>query len=264
MPTGNEMFKLLNQLDIAYKAEMILYQMHSIVFWTTTLELAMFCTLFVIFCTAPKSMAIMWLTVLHLPRGVIGAFLLKNLPKSHEIIEDLRFDDIPQTQMSVETVSEKIKFSLSVQFMLMAENNKKWLTFYSLLTAACYMLDGLTFLIVLWRFTKITGQEHSEMIMLFACLFNFGIDMFYFLWVVVLRERLPPKLGSVISDAVFGYTKKMTRELYGNLDQNQRGMVEETKHVMKMERNIAAKKAHEEAEHLKQQQESDKRVKKET
>jgi len=42
--------------------------------------------------------------------------------------------------------------------------------------------------------------------------------MFYFLWVAVLRERLPPKLGSVISDAVFGYTKKMTRELYGNLD----------------------------------------------
>jgi uncharacterized membrane protein len=71
--------------------------MHSIVFWTTTLELAMFCTLFVIFCTAPKSMAIMWLTVLHAPRGVVGAFLLKNLPKSHEIIEDLRFDDIPQT-----------------------------------------------------------------------------------------------------------------------------------------------------------------------
>ncbi len=157
MPTGNEMFKLLNQLDLAYKAEMILYQMHSIVFWTTTLELAMFCTLFVIFCTAPKSMAIMWLTVLHAPRGVIGAFLLKNLPKSHEIIEDLRFDDIPQTQMSVETVSEKIKFSLSVQFMIMAENNKKWLTFYSLLTAACYMLDGLTFLIVLWRFTKVSG-----------------------------------------------------------------------------------------------------------
>jgi hypothetical protein len=59
--------------------------------------------------------------------------------------------------MSVETVSEKIKFSLSVQFMIMAENNKKWLTFYSLLTAACYMLDGLTFLIVLWRFTKVSG-----------------------------------------------------------------------------------------------------------
>ena len=56
--------------------------------------------------------------------------------------------------------------------------------------------------------------------MLFATLFNFGIDMFYFMWVMVLRGRLPGTQGALISDAVFGYTKKLTRELYGNLDQN--------------------------------------------
>ena len=149
MPTGNEMFKLLNQLDLAYKAEMILYQIHSVVFWTTAAELCLFFGLFILFCTAPESMGIMWLTVLHVPRGVFGAILLKKLPKSHEIIEDLKFDDIPQTQISVDTVSEKIKFSLTVQFMIMAESNKKWLSIYSLLTLACYILDGLTFLIVL-------------------------------------------------------------------------------------------------------------------
>ena len=96
MPTGNEMFKLLNQLDLAYKAEMVLYQMHSIVFWTTCLELGMFAALFVLFCTAPKSMGIIWLTVCHIPRGLLGILLLKKLPTSHEIIEDLKFDDIPQ------------------------------------------------------------------------------------------------------------------------------------------------------------------------
>jgi len=155
MPTGNEMYRLLNSLDLAYKAEMILYQLHSIIFWTTALELAGFFALFVLFCTAPGSMGIIWLTITHVPRGVVGGFLLKNLPKSHEIIEDLCFDDIPQAQMSVETVTEKIKFSLSVQFMIMAESNKKWLTIYSLLTALCYMLDGLTFIIVLRQFTKV-------------------------------------------------------------------------------------------------------------
>jgi hypothetical protein len=77
MPTGNEMFKLLNQLDLAYKAEMILYQMHSIMFWTTLLELATFAALFVLFCTAPKSMGIIWLTICHVPRGFVGGILLK-------------------------------------------------------------------------------------------------------------------------------------------------------------------------------------------
>ena len=94
MPTGNEMYRLLNSLDLAYKSEMVLYQLHSIIFWTTTLELAMFSALLVLFFAAAKSMAIMWLTFVHVPRSVIGAFLLKKLPKSHEIIEDLKFDVI--------------------------------------------------------------------------------------------------------------------------------------------------------------------------
>ena len=58
------------------------------------------------------------------------------------------------------------------------------------------------------------------MVMLFATLINFGIDMFYFLWVLVLRGRLPHSIGGLISDAVFGFTKKLTRELYNNLDPN--------------------------------------------
>ena len=116
--------------------------------------------------------------------------------------------------MSVETVSEKIKFTLSVQFMLMAENCKKWLTLYSLLTIICYILDGLTFIIVLRQFSKVAGHEHSEMIMLFATLFNFSLDLFYFIWVMTLRGRLPASMGGFVSDAVFGFTKKLTRELY--------------------------------------------------
>ena len=52
------------------------------------------------------------------------------------------------------------------------------------------------------------------MIMLFATLANFGLDLFYFIWIMTLRRRLPPALGGFVSDAVLGYTKKLTRELY--------------------------------------------------
>lgn len=251
MPTGNEMFKLLSHLDLAYKVEIVLYQIHSVVFWTTFLELSMFLALFILFCAAPKSMGVFWLLVLHVPRGVLGALLLKQMPKSHEIIEDLRFDDIPQAAMTVDAVSEKLKFSLSVQFMLAAENNKKWLTFYSVLTVACYIFDGFAFLIVLRSFANVEGREHSEMILLCACLFYFGVDMFYFLWVMVLRTRLPGQLGQLISDAVFGFTKKLTRELYSGLDQNQKALVEEEKHAINLDRQVQERKAKEVAERAK-------------
>ena len=85
--------------------------------------------------------------------------------------------------MSVEKVADKVKFSLSVQFMNMAEDNRKWLMLYTVLTGICYLFDALTFVIVL-KWFSVAGKEHSELLMLFATLINFGIDMYYLLWVM--------------------------------------------------------------------------------
>jgi hypothetical protein len=52
MPTGDEMYRMLYSLDLTYKAEMILYQLHSLVFWTTVLELALFSVLLMLFVCA--------------------------------------------------------------------------------------------------------------------------------------------------------------------------------------------------------------------
>ena len=45
-------------------------------------------------------------------------------------------------------------------------------------------------------------------------LINFTVDVYYFIWVVNLKQKLPPKIGGMVSDAILGYTQKMTRELY--------------------------------------------------
>ena len=44
--------------------------------------------------------------------------LLKNLPNTHDIVQDIDISDIPQEEISVEKLTEKIKFDLSVQFMV--------------------------------------------------------------------------------------------------------------------------------------------------
>ena len=66
-----------------------------------------------------------------------------------------------------------------------------------------------------------------------------------------MRSRLPNELGSLISDAIFGFTKKLTRELYSGLDQHQKAMVEEEKHAINLDREVAARKAKEDAERAK-------------
>jgi len=115
MPTGDEMYQLLNALDLTYKAEMILYQLQSILIWVSVLEISMFISLIILFLAAPSKLVVAFLTVPHLPRGIIGlALVVKYLPKSHDIVDGIDLEDIPQSQLSIETVAEKIKFSLSI------------------------------------------------------------------------------------------------------------------------------------------------------
>ena len=89
------------------------YQLHSIIFWTSILEISVFMTLLIVFFASDAKLGIIWLTMFHLPRGVLGFCLLKFLPRSHEIVEDLDFDDI-QGNLTIEKLYERIKFSLSI------------------------------------------------------------------------------------------------------------------------------------------------------
>lgn len=112
--------------------------------------------------------------------------------------------------------------------MNQAEHSKKWMMIYTILTAVCYLFDGLCF-ISTFRWFSVAGHEHAELLLLMATLLNFAIDVYYFIWVLNLKQKLPPKIGSFVSDAILGYTKKLTRELYYNLDSGARSGVEEAK-----------------------------------
>ena len=67
-----------------------------------------------VFFADPSNLGTIWLTIFHLPRGVLGFMLLKFLPKSHEIVEDLDFEGLEQTKLSIEKLYERVKFSLSI------------------------------------------------------------------------------------------------------------------------------------------------------
>ena len=65
--------------------------------------------------------------------------------------------------------------------------------------------------------------------MLILTLSFLAIDGYYFTWVLSLKSKLPPDMACFVTDAVLGYTKKMSRELWHNLDTGVRGKVEDAK-----------------------------------
>ena len=48
----------------------------------------------------------------------LGMLLLKFMPKTHEIVEDIDLSDIRHEEISVERLTKQIKFDLSVIFMI--------------------------------------------------------------------------------------------------------------------------------------------------
>ena len=103
---------------------------------------------------------------------------------------------------------------------------------YSIVTAVCYLFDGICFIYAFKKFSE-PGDEYAELLLLMTTLVNFTIDVYYFIWVVNLKQKLPPKIGAFVSDAILGYTQKMTRELYHGLDRGARSGVESAKTKLK-------------------------------
>jgi hypothetical protein len=52
--------------------------------------------------------------IFHLPRALLGLFIVYKSPKSHEIIDQLELSGIPEHELSVEKMIEHSKFSFSV------------------------------------------------------------------------------------------------------------------------------------------------------
>ena len=131
--------------------------------------------------------------------------------------------------MTVEKITDKIKFDLSVQFMNRSQETKKMQTMYSVTTVLIYVFDILTFCIAFYRFQGVPGAEHADVILLFVSLTFLVLDAYYFTWVLSLKDKLPPEMAAYASDAILGYTKKMSRELWHNLDSGARQKVEEAR-----------------------------------
>mmetsp|Transcript_32916 Transcript_32916/g.43381 ORF Transcript_32916/g.43381 Transcript_32916/m.43381 type:complete len:122 (-) Transcript_32916:238-603(-) len=118
-----------------------------------------------------------------------------------------------------------------------SQETKNKQLFYSLATVLIYIFDVLTFCIAFHRFQGVPGHEHADVILLFISLTFLVLDVYYFTWVLSLRGKLPPEMAAYASDAILGYTKKMSRELWHNLDSGARQKVEEAKNKLQKKKD---------------------------
>jgi len=132
---------------LSYKSQLLLSQVQTVLIWTgfteSFLELGLFCA----FCAAPAGFAGFWLMIFHIPRALTGFYLVYKMPRSHDVIDSLNLSNVHQSEHSVETYLDRVKFSISVSLIHAGDECKKFFLIYSGATTLCFILDCINFVV---------------------------------------------------------------------------------------------------------------------
>jgi hypothetical protein len=115
------------------------------VFWISILEGFLWIILLALFISSPSKLAMMWFFILHFIRAIIGFVILKYIPYSFNIIENMK--DFEESSL------QEIQTKMIVNFRLNLINNepklKPLLSAYFILTIFNILIDISLFFAVL-------------------------------------------------------------------------------------------------------------------
>lgn len=135
---------MLTHFDLAFKSELFMFDLQSVMFWGSIIELSMFMLGFILFCSVPGLMSLIWLHIFHIPRAVVGFLLLKRLPRSHDIIDQVH---LPGEHYSLDQLTKSLKESVTKIFIDYTESCKCLLLTYCVFTLIAICFDFVQFLV---------------------------------------------------------------------------------------------------------------------
>lgn len=139
------------------------------IYWISLLEGSIWILQWALFLSSPSSLAVVWFFLPHLARAIVGFIILRNLPNTFQVIENLRdyenqsLDDI-QNQM------------LNNFKGLLANNEAKlqpWLISYFVLTIIDLIIDIVMFFVLLNMWGR-NGYEFTNVIILASVIIFYG------------------------------------------------------------------------------------------
>ena len=161
-------------MSYCVKVELLFQTLQSYLYWISLIELVIFLVLFFMFCSSPKSLSKIWCYIFHFFRGLIGIVIIYLLPKTYQIIENLK--EIPD-------ILNQLKASLIKSFFDLLQPNKKKLKIlllcYFSLTTLCTVIDIIMFC-VFAPDIGIAENGKPFVFMLFSSIIYIYSDFIYF------------------------------------------------------------------------------------
>ena len=191
-------------MDLAIKVEFLLMDAISSMFWSSMIELLSFTVLVFIFISDNKEaseLAIIWLFIGHVIRGVLGLLIMRGIPKTHEIIAN---SCIPhEERLSMDKTFEYLTTSAKEALNHFTATTRSMLQAYFGFTLVCMIVDILAFLYSVKMFAE-SKNPYADCTLLISSLVFLALDLYYFAWINSLQKRVPPYISAGMSSAAFG------------------------------------------------------------
>jgi hypothetical protein len=182
------------------KIEVHLEQLQSYLFWNAFLEYLTWLVLLALFISSPKSLAVIWVLFYHNARATVGLFILRHMPKTHQVVENLR--DYENNSL------EDIQKSMEENYISLIHNTenvlKPLLITYFILTVLSLIIDVVMFFVIASYFHKQDSQQ-KVFFCLIAIIVYIICDLVYFEFMGSLRFSFSPETLIPIRRAVLGY-----------------------------------------------------------
>jgi hypothetical protein len=145
-----EKFTFFKFLIYNTKIESHLEILQSYLFWVGILEYFVWVILLALFISSPSNMAIIWIFLYHNARATVGLFIVKFIPKTHSVIENLK--DYENNSL------EDIQNSMEGNYLSLIHESERvlrpLLITYTVLTFFSFFVDIILFLVVSTRFDQ--------------------------------------------------------------------------------------------------------------
>jgi hypothetical protein len=195
-----EKFLFFEFLIDTTKIEIHMERLQSYLFWQGLMEYLLWLVLIACFVSSPRSMTKIWVFSYHIARATIGLLILKYIPKTFQIIDNLV--DYENTSL------EDIQIQMENNYVNLISGSEKvlkpLLCIYFLLTLISIIVDVVMFFVIASEF-RIVGMEHRKFAFLVGVVGFIICDFVYFSFFFSLKYSFPSETLAPVKKATIGF-----------------------------------------------------------
>lgn len=215
IPKVSVLKKALKSADVYIKFERILEEFNGMIYYNSVIEIITWIVGLICFFSYPSQMGWIWLHMLHIPRGVLGIYMvLKKTPKTYDLIENI--SDFQKDQLEehwgFEKMSKHVRENFKKHIVNVLKGARTFYVTYFALSWINFALDCIGMLVQLIRFGS-DGDEYSDLFMLAANIIFMYTFLSYAIWTFTFSFRLAPAYRKEAMKAAMGLTDGLVNKV---------------------------------------------------